>query len=73
MQSKLFIALLMLAALVAVVRVYMTVRRVRQDKSEDWDEGLVKNLRTQGGERREQRPQRKPALRRKSLAKWPTR
>jgi len=50
MQSKLFIALLMLAALVAVVRVYMTVRRVRQDKSEDWDEGLVKNLRTQGGD-----------------------
>jgi regulator of RNase E activity RraB len=50
MQSKLFIALLMLAALVAVVRVYLTVRRVRQNKSEDWDERLVKNLRTQGGD-----------------------
>jgi hypothetical protein len=50
MQSKLFIALLMLAALVAVVRVYLTVRRVRQNQSEDWDERLVKNLRAQGGD-----------------------
>jgi hypothetical protein len=50
MQSKLFIALLVLAALVAVVRVYLTVRRVRQNRSEDWDERLVKNLRTQGGD-----------------------
>ena len=50
MQSKLFIALLMLAALVAVVRVYVTVRRARQNQSEDWDERLVKNLRTQGGD-----------------------
>jgi regulator of RNase E activity RraB len=50
MQSKLFIALLLLAALVAVVRVYLTVRRVRQNQSEDWDERLVKNLRAQGGD-----------------------
>ncbi len=42
--------LLVLAALVAVVRVYMTVRRVSQNKAEDWDEQLVKNLRTQGGD-----------------------
>jgi hypothetical protein len=50
MQSKLFIALLVLAALVAVARVYLTVRRVRQNQSEDWDERLVKNLRAQGGD-----------------------
>ncbi len=50
MQSKWFIPLLMLAALVAVVRVYLTVRRARQNKSEDWDERLVKNLRAQGGD-----------------------
>jgi regulator of RNase E activity RraB len=50
MQSKLFISLLMLAALVAVVRVYLTVRRMRQDQSEDWDERLVKALRAQGGD-----------------------
>ncbi len=42
--------LLVLAALVAVVRVYMTVRRASQKKTEDWDEKLVKNLRTQGGD-----------------------
>jgi len=50
MQSKLFVALLVLAALVAVVRVYLTVRRVRLNQSEDWDERLVKNLRAQGGD-----------------------
>ena len=42
--------LLVLAALVAVLRVYMTVRRLRQQGKEDWDERLVKNLRTQGGD-----------------------
>jgi Regulator of ribonuclease activity B len=42
--------LLVLAALVAVVRVYLTVRRVSQNKTEDWDEQLVKNLRAQGGD-----------------------
>ncbi|MGH8252784.1 MAG: ribonuclease E inhibitor RraB [Steroidobacteraceae bacterium] len=42
--------LLVVAALVAVVRVYLTVRRVSQQKTEDWDEKLVKNLRTQGGD-----------------------
>ena len=42
--------LLVLAALVALLRVYMTVRRMRQQAKEDWDERLVKNLRTQGGD-----------------------
>ena len=41
---------LVLAALLAVVRVYFTVRRLSQNKTEDWDERLVKNLRTQGGD-----------------------
>ncbi len=45
-----FTWLLVLAALVAVLRVYMTVRRMRQQGKEDWDERLVKNLRTQGGD-----------------------
>ena len=42
--------LLVLAALLAVVRVYFTVRRLSQNKTEDWDERLVKNLRAQGGD-----------------------
>ena len=42
--------LLVLAALLAVVRVYFTVRRLSRNKTEDWDERLVKNLRTQGGD-----------------------
>lgn len=50
MQSKWFVSLLILAALVAVVRVYLTVRRVRQNQTEDWDERLVKNLRAEGGD-----------------------
>ena len=50
MHSPLIVGLLMVAALVAVVRVYLTVRRLSQSKTEDWDERLVKNLRTQGGD-----------------------
>ncbi|MBS0387577.1 MAG: hypothetical protein JSR15_03775, partial [Proteobacteria bacterium] len=41
---------LVAAALLAVVRVYFTLRRLSQNKTEDWDERLVKNLRTQGGD-----------------------
>lgn len=41
---------LVLAALVAVFRVYVTVRRLTARRGEDWDERLVKNLRAQGGE-----------------------
>jgi hypothetical protein len=50
MHPQLLTWLLVLAALVAVVRVYFTVRRASQSKTEDWDERLVKNLRTQGGD-----------------------
>jgi len=42
--------MLVLAASVAVVRVYMTVRRLSAQRKEDWDERLVKNLRAQGGD-----------------------
>jgi hypothetical protein len=42
--------LLVLAAVVAVVRVYLTVRRVSAQRKDDWDERLVKNLRAQGGD-----------------------
>ncbi|HEV7433174.1 MAG TPA: ribonuclease E inhibitor RraB [Steroidobacteraceae bacterium] len=42
--------LLVLAAVVAVVRVYLTVRRTSAQRKEDWDERLVKNLRAQGGD-----------------------
>jgi len=49
MDSKWMTGLLVLAALVAVVRIYLTVRRASERKTDDWDEKLVKNLRTQGG------------------------
>lgn len=42
--------LLVLAAVVAVVRVYLTVRRSSAQHKDDWDERLVKNLRAQGGD-----------------------
>jgi Regulator of ribonuclease activity B len=42
--------LLVAAAAVAVVRVYMTVRRMSAQRKGDWDERLVKNLRAQGGD-----------------------
>jgi hypothetical protein len=42
--------LMVLAATVAVVRVYFTVRRMSAQRKEDWDERLVKNLRAQGGD-----------------------
>jgi Regulator of ribonuclease activity B len=42
--------LLVLAATVAVVRVYFTVRRASAQHKADWDERLVKNLRAQGGD-----------------------
>jgi hypothetical protein len=42
--------LMVLAATVAVVRVYFAVRRLSAKRKEDWDERLVKNLRAQGGD-----------------------
>jgi hypothetical protein len=42
--------LLVLAAVVAVVRVYLSVRRASAQRKDDWDERLVKNLRAQGGD-----------------------
>ena len=47
---QVFIWLLVLAALVAVLRVYVTVRRLSAQQQGDWDERLVKNLRAQGGD-----------------------
>ena len=44
-----FTLLLVLAAVVAAARVYVTVRRMRAVQQDDWDERLVKNLRAQGG------------------------
>lgn len=44
-----FTVLLVLAALVAALRVYLTIRRLRASRQDDWDERLVKNLRAQGG------------------------
>ena len=42
--------LLVIAGLVAVARVYLTVRRMSGQRKHDWDERLVKNLRAQGGD-----------------------
>jgi Regulator of ribonuclease activity B len=42
--------LLVVAAAVAVVRVYVTVRQLSAKRKGDWDERLVKNLRAQGGD-----------------------
>ena len=47
---QMFTWLLVAAALVAVIRVYLAVRKLRTQKGEDWDERLVKNLRAQGGD-----------------------
>jgi hypothetical protein len=46
---QLFTILLVLAALVAALRVYLAVKRMRAGQQDDWDERLVKNLRAQGG------------------------
>lgn len=45
-----FTLLLVLAAIVAAFRVYVTLRRMRTRDQDDWDERLVKNLRAQGGD-----------------------
>ena len=45
-----FTWLLVLAALLAALRVYMTVRKLSTQREDDWDERLVKNLRAQGGD-----------------------
>ena len=47
---QVFTWLLVLAALVAALRVYLTVRKLRTRQDNDWDERLVKNLRAQGGD-----------------------
>jgi hypothetical protein len=41
---------LFLAAAVAVGRIYAVLKRVRNQRANDWDEQLVKNLRAQGGD-----------------------
>ena len=46
---QVFTLLLVLAAIVAAFRVYVTVKSMRKAQAEDWDERLVKNLRAQGG------------------------
>jgi len=38
------------AAVVAVLRIYFAVRKLRARQTDDWDERLVKNLRAQGGD-----------------------
>jgi hypothetical protein len=48
-----FTLLLVLAAIVAAYRVYLTVKAMRRrggGGADDWDERLVKNLRAQGGD-----------------------
>ena len=47
---QIFTWLLVLAALIAALRVYVTVRKLNQQQENDWDERLVKNLRAQGGD-----------------------
>ena len=47
---QVFTWLLIAAAAVAVLRVYVTVRKLRTRRGDDWDERLVKNLRAQGGD-----------------------
>jgi hypothetical protein len=47
---QIFSWLLVGAAVVAVLRIYFTVRRLRAQQTDDWDERLVKNLRAQGGD-----------------------
>ncbi len=38
------------AAVIAVLRIYFTVRKLKGQQADDWDERLVKNLRAQGGD-----------------------
>ena len=40
----------MAAAVIAVVRVYLQLRKLRAQQGDDWDERLVKKLRAQGGD-----------------------
>ena len=47
---QVFSWLLVGAAVVAVLRIYFTVRKLRAQQADDWDEKLVKNLRAQGGD-----------------------
>jgi regulator of RNase E activity RraB len=47
---QVFSWLLVGAAVVAVLRIYFTVRKLRARQADDWDEKLVKNLRAQGGD-----------------------
>ena len=47
---QVFSWLLVGAAVVAVLRIYYAVRKLRAQQTDDWDEKLVKNLRAQGGD-----------------------
>jgi len=44
-----WVLLLLVAALLAAVRIYVGVRRNRGAAQDDWDERLVQNLRSAGG------------------------
>jgi hypothetical protein len=48
LDSRWVVALLLLAAVVAVVRVYQVVRRARERSRDDFDARLVQDLRTAG-------------------------
>jgi len=47
---QVFSWLLVGAAVLAVLRIYYTVRKLGAKRADDWDEKLVKNLRAQGGD-----------------------
>ncbi len=44
-----FLLLLVVVALLAATRIYVGIRRARGSSHEDWDERLVQNLRSAGG------------------------
>lgn len=48
LDSRWVLALLILAAIVAVVRVYQVIRRARAQSRDDWDARLVQELRAHG-------------------------
>jgi Regulator of ribonuclease activity B len=48
LDSPWVLVLLIAAALIAIVRVYQIVRRVREQSREDWDARMVRDLRTAG-------------------------
>jgi len=48
LDSRWVVALLILAALVAVARVYQVIKRARDQRANDWDARLVQDLRAAG-------------------------